>query len=124
MTLLTPNRFIPELALDQIAEFAKLPIETGGFLFPEPTKFNSWIYALVNISSTPENSMRFDREEFIRVGGEYLSDTPYEWEHLTIWHTHPGGNIGPSRTDMKNRIPEMGNLVVTFNNGEVIPTWF
>lgn len=36
------------------------------------------------------------------------------WEAV-VWHTHPSGLVGPSRRDMKSRIPELQYLVVTLD---------
>lgn len=107
-----------------MGRFAQGEHEVGGFLFPNVNEHGQWVCTLKNVALDPVHQMLFQRDQFIKVGTEYLRNTDYEWEDLTVWHTHPGGNIGPSRMDMKNRIPEMGNLVITIVNGEVIPTWF
>lgn len=36
-------------------------------------------------------------------------------EELIFWHTHPGGFVGPSRTDLQNRVEGFSYLVVTLN---------
>lgn len=44
--------------------------------------------------------------------------------NLTYWHTHPGGNIGPSKEDIENK-PKLGkSLVVTLKDNEALATWF
>lgn len=37
--------------------------------------------------------------------------------HFMVWHTHPGGQIGPSRGDIANKIEGFLNLVVTLPDG-------
>ena len=134
MTLSTPisNRplDLPEPALGEILEagFAAYPFETGGILFPRVTSVDgklTWIAVLNNIADFPGKMMEFDRRDFIEAGLQFVQSED-DWSTLTVWHTHPAGGVGPSRRDMKNRIPQMGNLVIALNitTRTIIPTWF
>ena len=51
-----------------------------------------------------------------------LSMKPKSWAHVAIWHTHPGGNVGPSPGDLEHKIHGVQYLVVTVPTGEA--TWF
>lgn len=53
--------------------------------------------------------LKEDVEELLR-GHENLRREEVMW-----WHTHPGGFVGPSRTDMQNRVAGFSYLVVTLN---------
>jgi proteasome lid subunit RPN8/RPN11 len=114
---------IPEEALREMTEAAvkALPSETGGLLYPERLG-SSWIHVLDNIADS-SSVMVFDNEQLIQAGLRFVRH-PKDWERLTLWHSHPGGNIGPSRRDMKARIPQMGNLVIALVDGQGIPSWY
>lgn len=44
---------------------------------------------------------------------------------VAAWHTHPGGLIGPSLKDMKNRpSDEVPMLVVALTDHGPVPSWF
>jgi proteasome lid subunit RPN8/RPN11 len=43
-----------------------------------------------------------------------------EDDHVIIWHTHPGGRVGPSEGDLAYRIPGVTYLVVTVPSGEAV----
>jgi proteasome lid subunit RPN8/RPN11 len=36
-------------------------------------------------------------------------------ESLVIWHTHPSGNVGPSRGDLLHKLGDLSYLVVSIN---------
>jgi proteasome lid subunit RPN8/RPN11 len=57
--------------------------------------------------------------ELTQPPGTYHGDLTQE---LVVWHTHPGGHIGPSPVDLEHR-QELGNtrcLVVTIPSGEAV----
>lgn len=123
---LTRPLSIPEEALREMTEaaVAALPNETGGMLFPEALgSSGKWVKVLLNHAPDPTNAMWFQNQEVIDAGLEWV-EHPNDWSKLTLWHSHPGGNIGPSRRDMKGKIPQMGNLVIALVDGEGIPTWY
>lgn len=45
-------------------------------------------------------------------------------ERVVLWHTHPGGGVGPSREDMRNKTPLKYHLVITQNDGDLVATWY
>jgi proteasome lid subunit RPN8/RPN11 len=103
---------------------AALPNETGGILFPEPLG-SSWIDVMkINNAPDPTTGMHFSKVEIVDSCLRYVKSDD-DWADLTIWHTHPGGGIGPSRSDMRHRIPEMGNLIIALlGDGVGIPNWY
>lgn len=116
---------IPEEALREMTQAGvdALPRETGGVLFPEPLG-GSWVQVLTNLSPTPNEAIHFDNEEVVQSMLRWVSSND-DWVKMTLWHTHPAGNIGPSRRDMRSRLKDMGNLVVAIQPGGIgIPTWF
>lgn len=61
------------------------------------------IIELPNRASDPSDAYEIHREDI----------APYWNYDIIVWHTHPSGFIGPSREDMKNRVPGLDYLVVT-----------
>jgi proteasome lid subunit RPN8/RPN11 len=51
-----------------------------------------------------------------------LALKPGSWKHVAIWHTHPGGMVGPSLGDLDHRIHGVEYVVVTIPSGET--RWF
>jgi proteasome lid subunit RPN8/RPN11 len=96
------------------------PRENVGLILPDGR-----ILELPNRSLNPVNG-------FVVSGGDVrlalemngIVATKNEWSATTLWHTHPGGGVGPSRVDMQNKLPEMNHLVITLTDDEVIPSWY
>lgn len=55
-------------------------------------------------------------EQYINRSGIHPTDLPMD--HFIVWHTHPGGNIGPSKGDMTTKVEGFQYLVVTMPDGE------
>ena len=117
-----------EVALEEITALAQqsLPNETGGVVFPELVD-GSWVAEVPNHSSEPATGMWMEPDDLRTVVMKWAALTSWpDWSRLILWHSHPGGNIGPSRQDIKNRVPNVGNLVVSLDpvTREGIPTFF
>jgi proteasome lid subunit RPN8/RPN11 len=54
--------------------------------------------------------------EYVERSGEHPANLPMD--HFIVWHTHPSGNIGPSKGDMDTKIEGFQYLVVTMPSGE------
>jgi proteasome lid subunit RPN8/RPN11 len=108
--------------MDVLATLAKrtAPRENVGLILPD-----NKVIELPNRSLNPTAG-------FVVSGGDIrlaleangIVTSFINWTATTLWHTHPGGGVGPSRIDMQNRLPEMNHLVITLADGEVIPTWY
>lgn len=96
---------------------AKTPCEAGGLIVPTDDMPPSlWIIELENISDSPHDTFLTDlgvAEERVKLRLEGCSDPADVW----LWHTHPGGHIGPSRMDMERRIEGVNYLVVSLPDG-------
>lgn len=109
---------VTDKALGEIARIGHLraPNEACGLLLVNPHRGRS-VVELPNRSLQPLDSYLF-----------YGSDAHLELEGyeagFVIWHTHPGGNIGPSRDDMRTRHPQFWYLVVALTDSGPIPTFF
>lgn len=59
------------------------------------------------------------------IEGWYQSVEHSESEKIVVWHSHPQGNIGPSRGDLQVKKPGIPYLVVSLNPDTTItPCWF
>lgn len=121
------------LELAMVEEIARIgrdraPNEACGILLPEPHK-NKSVFELPNRSKMPADSFELwgsdillQLETFCGPGGE---EPEWNVEDLTIWHTHPGGGVGPSATDMASKPETFTHLVVAIpENGPPVATWF
>lgn len=91
--------------------------EACGILTPDQE-----ITVLPNRSTDPGSSYVIGNEDLIEAIADYIERSgvdPEEVtrEHVLIWHTHPSGNIGPSRGDMQSRVDGFMYGVVTLPNG-------
>lgn len=77
------------------------------------------VIMLTNQAKHPEDTFEVHKGELL----EYLSEEP-NWRNLIFWHSHPGGGIGPSRTDMQQRIPFLQHLVVSIVNDDLVYTYY
>lgn len=119
------------LETDLIQEMAdigkrRLPNEACGVLIPIPWR-GKRIFEIPNRSETPKDSFQMKSEDIVLVLEDWAAAYPNEasWDEVVIWHTHPGGGVGPSRVDMHNRIEYCGNLVVTLvGEGPPVAVWF
>jgi proteasome lid subunit RPN8/RPN11 len=64
------------------------------------------------------SDLRFALEKWFKEADTAL------WREVIFWHTHPGGGIGPSRTDMQNKPPSGYSLVVSLTPEGPIPTLY
>lgn len=83
------------------------------------------VIELPNRSMTPHNSFILDVNDIaVELQNMRITMTPSDWESLVIWHTHPGGLIGPSRIDMQNRVERLLHLVVAMTESGPVPTFY
>lgn len=120
---------------DVMAEIARIgrlraPVEACGLILPLPyprsNREPDWIIELPNRSLEP-SSFEIIAED-IRLAltpwAEHYQGHP-EVEKVGVWHTHPGGSIGPGREDMKNRPENIPCLVVALHeDGTHTATWY
>lgn len=76
------------------------------------------IIELTNHSSEPESNFEIRRDELISALEGKLA------AGLTLWHSHPGGGVGPSRTDMQQRLPFIDHLVISVVDGDLVYTYY
>lgn len=109
----------PEI-VDRVLRYgrAEEPREACGIITPD-----SVVVKLPNSSESPTNSYVISTEDLVNALQEYVdrvgahpADLPTD--AFIVWHTHPSGQVGPSKGDMQTKIGNFQYLVITMPNGE------
>ena len=74
------------------------------------------VFRLPNTAADPCRHFSFHTKELHEVLQGFRQD------QVIIWHTHPGGTVGPSDTDLDEVIDGVSYLVVAIPGGEA--TWY
>lgn len=120
---------LEQVMVDEIARLGReaYPNEACGILIPTPIRGQS-VFELPNRSKEPRDSVELNSEDIVlQLEAIYGDDVPYTiLENIAWWHTHPSGNIGPSKFDMDNKPPKLKCLVVTIfpDDRAPVPAWF
>lgn len=113
----------------QVAEIGRIglerrPSEACGILLPYPWKGRQ-VFELPNRAELHHDKFEMHSDDIVITLQDWVDSTPEAtWDMLTVWHTHPAGNIGPSKADLEERSEHCGNLVVALTEDGPIPTWF
>lgn len=109
----------PEI-VDQVIRYgrAEEPNEACGIITPD-----SVVMKLPNSSQSPTTSYVIATSDLVNALNEYIERSGAHPSNLPmdcfiVWHTHPAGNIGPSRGDMESKIEGFQYLVVAMPDGE------
>lgn len=73
-------------------------------------------FRLPNTADDPHRRFSFQTKELHEVLRGFRQD------QVIIWHTHPGGTVGPSEGDLTEVIDGVSYLVVTIPSGEA--SWY
>jgi proteasome lid subunit RPN8/RPN11 len=79
-----------------------------------------------NLADDPTKNVHMDaqdlNEALRRIVGDPARYPGNLTRELVVWHTHPGGLVGPSKVDMESRraYRDMRCLVVTLPGGEAV----
>jgi len=92
--------------------------EACGVITPD-----SMVVELPNTSPSPHNSFVIASGDLVSAIEAYVERTGVDPSSLTrahfiIWHTHPGGVIGPSKGDLRERLEGFQYVVITLPGGE------
>lgn len=116
---LQPPWVSPEI-VDQVLRYGRAgaPHETCGVITPD-----SMVIELPNTSPSPTDAFVITSEDLVNALEAYVirsgvNPEGLTREHFIIWHTHPGGIVGPSAGDLREKLPGFQYLVVTLPNGE------
>lgn len=121
----------PVLEQDDLTEIERIgrlrsPNEAVGALLPKSHPFRGrTVVELPNRSETPKDGTTLLLDDLRLELEEWILETPEEQVgELIIWHTHPGGLLGPSEEDMEQAVPGVPFLVVTLYPHKAVPTWY
>jgi len=120
---------LPDHALARIAGYIadELPREAVGLLVEQPGTFAE-VIPLTNISEDPEHSYQVEVAEIKRAfashGGRDILTAISEGCSLTLWHSHPSGQVGPSRGDMRERLEGLQYMVIAVTEAGLQATLF
>lgn len=111
----------PEV-VDQILRYgrAEEPNEACGVVTPD-----SRVIRLPNRAPSPTNSFVITSEDLVNEIEAYVLRAGVEpsqltREHFILWHTHPGGVVGPSKGDLRERTSGFQYVVISMPNGEAV----
>ena len=111
----------PEI-VDRVLQIgrAEEPKETCGVITPD-----SKVVQLPNCSPSPNTSYEIASEDLVNALEAYVERSGCDPQQLTrahfiIWHTHPGGVVGPGPGDLRVRLEGFQYLVVSLPNGEAV----
>lgn len=119
----------PEI-LEELKRIAleRYPNEACGVLLPTPRGHGaaSQVVELPNRSLTHHDSYQIYPSDIHITLEEWIEDSTVEdVGKMAVWHSHPGGNVGPSAEDMKMKVEGLQYLVVTLTTEkELVPCWF
>lgn len=90
------------------------PFEAAGLILPDGE-----VKILRNRAEDPRSNFLFYKEDLTHAleGVEDVSE-------IIVWHSHPGGGIGPSMIDIRQKTPFRYHLVLTIVNNDIVPTWY
>lgn len=123
MVMVLEDRLVREIA--RIGR-DRVPCEACGLLLPYRVN-GVQVLEMPNRSRMPHDSFEMHGEDMvIALETVFRGEIPDEIiPELTAWHTHPRGNVGPSRADLENRPKHLKSLVVTLVDGaDPLATWF
>lgn len=111
----------PEV-VDQVLEIglAEEPDEACGLVFPDLR-----VMRLKNRSSNPLSSYVIDSEDLVNAIEAWVEETGVDPEQLTrghfiVWHTHPGGVVGPGPGDLASKVEGFQYVVITLPDGQPV----
>lgn len=116
---------LDEAILQRIIEIGekRLPTEACGVAIPTPWR-GERVFEMPNRSKTPRDSFEFQGSDVMITLEQWLAQNEELWGEFIVWHTHPGGNIGPSEKDIEVRVEDVHNLVVALTPEGPVPCWF
>lgn len=121
-----PPLHLTEALLAELEEIGRrrAPTEACGLLLPVP-RGHSYVVELPNRSLRPQDEYRIWPDDIEVAIGEWAHSVSEAARNaVAIWHTHPQGNIGPSRGDMSKRLEGVPYLVLALMDDQTVPTWF
>jgi proteasome lid subunit RPN8/RPN11 len=103
---------------------SRAPADACGLLLIDPSSPDR-VIELANRAMDPTRRYEFNSGDvIIALENNDIDPDSYQGE-LVIWHTHPGGSIGPSMEDLQQKVEGVPFLVVALlDDGTEIIDWF
>jgi len=108
----------PEI-VDQVLRHGldESPLEACGIITPDGR-----VERVPNVSPEPHRHYQLEEEGLVNVlygCAERLVEPLSELrrQHFIVWHTHPNGEVGPSKVDMRRKVEGFRYLVVAVPSG-------
>lgn len=73
------------------------------------------VVALTNLSEMPQTSYKISTASLARAMQSMVGDQPVEEvdeSYFVVWHSHPSRLSGPSRADVRSKLPGLRYAVV------------
>lgn len=140
--MLSGSRMVPiqfqltEAILNEIELIGRdrAPSEACGLILPPPGERRNrpgrhpQVIELPNRSLTPRDSYEILGTDTAIELDRWLDDpdvTQEDVDSMVVWHTHPSGGIGPSKTDIRQRPDAVAMIVVSLlpSRGHICTTF-
>jgi proteasome lid subunit RPN8/RPN11 len=123
---------IMDEALAEIHALGELraPAEACGLLLPVPfgTRADGrprTVIEMPNRAARPHDSYYFTTDDVkIEIGKWMAYQPPAVLKDIIIWHTHPGGGVGPSTDDIKQKQNGVTYAVVALTSDGPVAAMF
>jgi proteasome lid subunit RPN8/RPN11 len=100
------------------------PAEACGLLLIDESSPDQRVIELANRSMRPHTSYEFTGDDaYIALTNNGVEG--WNYIEVAVWHTHPGGSIGPSTEDLTQKLEGVPHLVVALlDDGTTMHEWF
>jgi len=86
--------------------------------------YNEMAYPLRNISDSPTDHFAMSLADLRELVHTLQIHFDLIDDNVFLWHSHPGGGVGPSRFDMTHKTPLKHHLVVALVDNDLVSTWY
>jgi len=118
---LTPD---DPIVKDIVRQADGVDTELCGVLVPT-LLHGSHIVMLPNRSKFPHSAFEIRGEDLRLALEQWLEDNDSSlWTQVVFWHTHPGGGVGPSTVDLKNKPKGANSLVIALTKEGPVLTFY
>lgn len=114
------NPWVSPEIVNQVLQLGitRAPREACGLITPD-----SMVVELPNSSLEPYKSYDIKMEDLVNALNKYIERSlngNFGPSEVVVWHTHPGGQIGPSKGDMREKTSGFRYLVVSVPGGQAV----
>lgn len=118
---------LEKFLVDEMARIGneRKPCEAAGLLLPFIHNGRQ-VIELPNRSMTPHDHFEMHFDDIQMELKSFVDDhpDPSVWNQIVLWHTHPAGNLGPSKYDLESKTDNLRHLVITLREEGALATWY